>query len=140
MHDVAVLHDVGLTFYPKVPSFLDCLLRPKFPEGLVGCNFRTNKSSLEVGVDLTCGNARLCTVRNSPRSHLIFTDREERYEIQEAIRRSNESRESRLIEPKVLKAQTQDYLRNLPWPGNVRQLENTCRWITVIYKASFPNW
>ena len=36
------------------------------------------------------------------------------------------------VEPKVLKAQTQDYLRNLPWPGNVRQLENTCRWITVM--------
>ena len=36
------------------------------------------------------------------------------------------------VEPKVLKSQTQDYLRNLPWPGNVRQLENTCRWITVM--------
>jgi two-component system, NtrC family, nitrogen regulation response regulator GlnG len=36
------------------------------------------------------------------------------------------------VEPKVLKPQTQEYLRNLPWPGNVRQLENTCRWITVM--------
>ncbi len=36
------------------------------------------------------------------------------------------------VEPKVLKPQTQDYLRSLPWPGNVRQLENTCRWITVM--------
>jgi len=36
------------------------------------------------------------------------------------------------VEPKVLKPQTQDYLRNLPWPGNVRQLENSCRWITVM--------
>ena len=36
------------------------------------------------------------------------------------------------VEPKTLKPQTQDYLRNLPWPGNVRQLENTCRWITVM--------
>ncbi|MFO7704870.1 MAG: nitrogen regulation protein NR(I) [Halopseudomonas sp.] len=36
------------------------------------------------------------------------------------------------VEPKLLKPQTQDYLRNLPWPGNVRQLENTCRWITVM--------
>ncbi|MFP5340461.1 MAG: helix-turn-helix domain-containing protein, partial [Gammaproteobacteria bacterium] len=23
-------------------------------------------------------------------------------------------------------------LQHLPWPGNVRQLENTCRWITVM--------
>ncbi len=36
------------------------------------------------------------------------------------------------VEPKVLKPQTQDYLRGLAWPGNVRQLENTCRWITVM--------
>src|SRR5690606_4412291 len=36
------------------------------------------------------------------------------------------------VEPKVLKPQTRDYLSGLPWPGNVRQLENTCRWITVM--------
>ena len=36
------------------------------------------------------------------------------------------------VEPKVLKPQTEDYLKALPWPGNVRQLENTCRWITVM--------
>ena len=36
------------------------------------------------------------------------------------------------VEPKLLKPDTEDYLRNLPWPGNVRQLENTCRWITVM--------
>ncbi|MCU1717909.1 nitrogen regulation protein NR(I) [Pseudomonas sp. 5P_3.1_Bac2] len=36
------------------------------------------------------------------------------------------------VEPKLLKSQTEDYLQQLPWPGNVRQLENTCRWITVM--------
>ncbi|MBD1551877.1 nitrogen regulation protein NR(I) [Pseudomonas typographi] len=36
------------------------------------------------------------------------------------------------VEPKLLKGETEDYLKNLPWPGNVRQLENTCRWITVM--------
>jgi len=36
------------------------------------------------------------------------------------------------VEPKLLKSETEDYLKNLPWPGNVRQLENTCRWITVM--------
>lgn len=33
------------------------------------------------------------------------------------------------------KRMTQDaeaYLVQLPWPGNVRQLENTCRWLTVM--------
>jgi two-component system nitrogen regulation response regulator GlnG len=36
------------------------------------------------------------------------------------------------IEPKTLLPATQAVLRELPWPGNVRQLENTCRWLTVM--------
>lgn len=36
------------------------------------------------------------------------------------------------VEPKVLTAESEKYLASLPWPGNVRQLENTCRWITVM--------
>ena len=36
------------------------------------------------------------------------------------------------MEPKVLSQQAQDFLFNMPWPGNVRQLENICRWLTVM--------
>lgn len=36
------------------------------------------------------------------------------------------------VDPKALKPETEAYLSKLPWPGNVRQLENTCRWITVM--------
>ena len=35
-------------------------------------------------------------------------------------------------ESKSLRLETLDYLCALPWPGNVRQLENTCRWLTVM--------
>ena len=35
-------------------------------------------------------------------------------------------------EVKQLKPETEDYLSSLPWPGNVRQLENICRWLTVM--------
>lgn len=35
-------------------------------------------------------------------------------------------------EPKLLRPETEDYIANLDWPGNVRQLENTCRWLTVM--------
>lgn len=35
-------------------------------------------------------------------------------------------------EPKVLKQETLDYMMRLSWPGNVRQLQNTCRWLTVM--------
>jgi two-component system nitrogen regulation response regulator GlnG len=36
------------------------------------------------------------------------------------------------VEAKVLRADTAEFLSSLDWPGNVRQLENTCRWLTVM--------
>jgi len=36
------------------------------------------------------------------------------------------------VEPKQLLPEVENYLSNLDWPGNVRQLENTCRWLTVM--------
>lgn len=35
-------------------------------------------------------------------------------------------------ERRVLLPETQAYLSQQDWPGNVRQLENTCRWLTVM--------
>lgn len=55
-----------------------------------------------------------------------------------------QSAEELNVEPKVLSAEAQAYLCALPWPGNVRQMENTCRWLTVmaagreILKADLP--
>lgn len=39
------------------------------------------------------------------------------------------------VQAKQLAADTEAHLRRLPWPGNVRQLENTCRWLTVMAPA-----
>jgi two-component system nitrogen regulation response regulator GlnG len=36
------------------------------------------------------------------------------------------------VEVKSLSKETKKILANLPWPGNVRQLENMCRWLTVM--------
>jgi two-component system nitrogen regulation response regulator GlnG len=36
------------------------------------------------------------------------------------------------VEPKTLLPDTEAYLRKFEWPGNVRQLENVCRWLTVM--------
>ena len=36
------------------------------------------------------------------------------------------------MEVKQLDKNTENYLSQLNWPGNVRQLENTCRWLTVM--------
>src|SRR5690554_6255432 len=36
------------------------------------------------------------------------------------------------VEAKILRPDAEEYLTTLPWPGNVRQLENTCRWLTVM--------
>ena len=36
------------------------------------------------------------------------------------------------VEPKKLDEAAETYMSQLDWPGNVRQLENTCRWLTVM--------
>ena len=36
------------------------------------------------------------------------------------------------VEPKQLAPDTERHFAQLPWPGNVRQLENACRWLTVM--------
>jgi two-component system nitrogen regulation response regulator GlnG len=36
------------------------------------------------------------------------------------------------VEAKTLLPETELYLKQLDWPGNVRQLENLCRWLTVM--------
>ncbi|CAK0768604.1 DNA-binding transcriptional dual regulator NtrC [Gammaproteobacteria bacterium] len=36
------------------------------------------------------------------------------------------------VDAKTLRQETETALQQLDWPGNVRQLENTCRWITVM--------
>ncbi|MCI0655238.1 MAG: nitrogen regulation protein NR(I) [Methylococcaceae bacterium] len=36
------------------------------------------------------------------------------------------------MEPKTLLPEVERYLCELDWPGNVRQLENTCRWLAVM--------
>ncbi|EWH11766.1 Fis family nitrogen metabolism transcriptional regulator NtrC [Catenovulum agarivorans DS-2] len=36
------------------------------------------------------------------------------------------------VEEKRLSQEAADYISQLDWPGNVRQLENTCRWLTVM--------
>ena len=39
-------------------------------------------------------------------------------------------------EPKKLTNEVLEYLSALKWPGNVRQLENVCRWLTVMASSS----
>ncbi len=36
------------------------------------------------------------------------------------------------VEPKQVSPAVVEHLTGLEWPGNVRQLENTCRWLTVM--------
>jgi len=36
------------------------------------------------------------------------------------------------VDVKQLDKESAEYLSHLDWPGNVRQLENTCRWLTVM--------
>ena len=48
----------------------------------------------------------------------------------------NESARELQVERKVLTPEAVDCLQLYEWPGNVRQLENICRWITVMAPAN----
>ena len=39
------------------------------------------------------------------------------------------------VEQKTLDAESEEFLSKQAWPGNVRQLENVCRWLTVMSPA-----
>jgi two-component system nitrogen regulation response regulator GlnG len=44
----------------------------------------------------------------------------------------NQAAQELNAEVKILKPDAEAFLSTLDWPGNVRQLENTCRWLTVM--------
>ncbi len=50
--------------------------------------------------------------------------------LQRAIKEQATDNED--IEPKSIDKETMSYLSSLHWPGNVRQLENTCHWLAVM--------
>lgn len=63
--------------------------------------------------------------------------RERRTDIVELMNHFLKSAASELGEEiKHLVPETEDYLMQLSWPGNVRQLENFCRWATVMASGS----
>ncbi len=39
------------------------------------------------------------------------------------------------VETRYLRADVEAHLMTLPWPGNIRQLQNTCRWLTVMVNS-----
>ncbi len=44
----------------------------------------------------------------------------------------NAAAEELNVEPKVLRPEVLEFMVHKDWPGNVRQLENACRWLTVM--------
>ena len=59
--------------------------------------------------------------------------RERREDIPLLMRHFLESAAKELsVEAKVLLPETEEFLSQMEWPGNVRQLENTARWLTVM--------
>jgi two-component system nitrogen regulation response regulator GlnG len=59
--------------------------------------------------------------------------RERRQDIPLLLRHFlNEAGNELNVETKVLLPEVEELLCRLEWPGNVRQLENACRWITVM--------
>ena len=58
---------------------------------------------------------------------------ERREDIPQLMRHFFEQAATELnVDTKILRPETEEYLCRMNWPGNVRQLQNTCRWLTVM--------
>jgi two-component system nitrogen regulation response regulator GlnG len=51
----------------------------------------------------------------------------------------NEAASELNVENKRLSRETEDFLSHFSWPGNVRQLQNVCRWLTVMSPGQVIN-
>ena len=59
--------------------------------------------------------------------------RERREDIPKLVRTFMKRTATELgVDERQLNDEAMNYLSNLPWPGNIRQLENTCRWLSVM--------
>ena len=59
--------------------------------------------------------------------------RERREDIPQLLRHFLKTTAAELeVDPKTATAEFENYVTMLEWPGNVRQLENTARWLTVM--------
>src|SRR5436190_12314538 len=83
--DVAVLHNILLTFQAGKAFFAGGLTRPASNEVVVPNDLSSDKPAFDVGVDLAGGLWCFCADGNGPRTNLFFAGGQERHQAEHVI-------------------------------------------------------
>src|SRR5438309_6315549 len=91
VEDVAVAHDVFLPLQTHLAALARLGFRTDSHEFLVVDHLGADETALEVRVDLPGGAGSAIAAVNRPGAHLVFTDREERGELEKVVGRADET-------------------------------------------------
>src|SRR5678816_898944 len=84
--NVAVLHQIVLSLEPEFPRFSAFRFAAIDDKLIIGYDFRSNKTALDIAVNLSGGFFGHGSFRDRPSAHFVFTRCEKTQEIHERIR------------------------------------------------------
>src|SRR5215468_7859535 len=87
MNDIAVLNDVVFALESELAGFLALRLTAKNHEVIVSNYLGTDKTALDVAMNLSGSFARDRSLSDRPRTDLVFAGRKKTYQIQEPVGR-----------------------------------------------------
>src|SRR5262245_1561208 len=102
MNDVTVLHDIVFALKSELASLFTLRLTAKSNKVIVSNDLGTDKTTLDVAMNLSCSLARDRSLSDRPRADLVFTGRKKTYQIQEPVRRPDKSLPGRLLDTNLL--------------------------------------
>src|SRR4030095_7074960 len=102
MNDVAVLDDVVFALKSEFASLFTLRLTPQNNKVIVSNHLSTDKSTLDVAMNLSGGFARDGSLSDRPGADLVFAGRKKAYQIQQPVRRLDKSLAGRFLDANLL--------------------------------------
>src|SRR4029450_6599252 len=102
MNDVAVLDDVVFALKSEFASLFTLRLTAQNNKVIVSNHLGTDKSTLDVTMNLSCSLARDRSLSDRPGADLVFARRKKAYQIQQPVRRPDKSLPGRFFDANLL--------------------------------------
>src|SRR5262245_49504148 len=87
MNNITVLDDVVFALEPELAGFFALRLTAKNNKVIVSNDLGTDKTTLDVAMNLSCSLACDRSLSDRPRADLVFAGRKKTYQIQEPVSR-----------------------------------------------------
>lgn len=102
MNDIAVLDDIIFALKSELAGFFTFRLTAQNNKVIVSNHLGTDKTALDVAMNLPCCFARDRSLSDCPRPDLVFAGRKKTYQIQEPVRRPDKSLPGRFLNANLL--------------------------------------